>query len=298
MQGTTDPQPAPARGPDDQVVALLERVLSRLDQLEARMDRLALTGALPTHTSGPASDPIAARLKQPHVAAAVGRILDRADVLADALDLAQGVPGLVAMGADLADAAARAAQDGGVDLDGRLKALGALAIKISQPEIISALESTLDLLPKATPHLEAIPQLGAMAVDIVDEWVRRAVEKGLNPEIVLRNSLSALGRLGGLLESQEFSCLMASGMLNPQALLVIGQAAGALSASKVSEQKTGEHKPLGLFGLLKVLKDPDIQRALHFTLGFARRFGAQMDQPLPELEGPVGPCGLPDRRDL
>lgn len=281
MNGTSDQPPASGAASSDRTVALLERILSRLDHLEARMDRMAMA-------KGVAPNPIADRLSQPGTAEAIGRILDRVELVADGLALAEGVPGLVAMGADLADEAARTAQRQGIDIDARARGLGGLLARLSDPAVTSALNTTLDMLPKVTPHIEAAPGLAAMAMDMLDDWVRGAIAKGINPETLLHNSLTAVSRLGALLDSEEFACLMNSGMLDPQALVVIGQAAQALSRSQITQPVTA--KPIGLFGLLKTLKDPEIQKALHFTLGFARQFGAQVGQPLPQLEGPCAPC--------
>jgi uncharacterized protein YjgD (DUF1641 family) len=50
---------------------------------------------------------------------------------------------------------------------------------------------------------------------------------------------------------------------------VVSQLAVALAAP-------GEAKPVGTWGMMKALRDPDVQRALGFGLAIARRFGQQL----------------------
>ncbi|MFN8373067.1 MAG: DUF1641 domain-containing protein [Anaerolineae bacterium] len=81
-------------------------------------------------------------------------------------------------------------------------------------------------------------------------------------------------QLQPLLESPEFAALMQSGLFAPKTVAVVGQAGDALVESY--EQHHQDPKSLGLFGLLRALNDPDIQRALGFAAGFGKQFGKKV----------------------
>ncbi|MBP8808801.1 MAG: DUF1641 domain-containing protein [Kofleriaceae bacterium] len=107
----------------------------------------------------------------------------------------------------------------------------------------------------ATDTFDGVAQrLGAAGVDL-DERMRsviRAIEVATAPR--------AVNGLASLVESH---------LLEPSALAVVSQLAVALAAP-------GEAKPVGTWGMMKALRDPDVQRALGFGLAIARRFGQQL----------------------
>lgn len=78
-------------------------------------------------------------------------------------------------------------------------------------------------------------------------------------------------QLQPMLQSQEFAGLMNSGVLNPQTLTIVGEAGNALV-----ETMEASHQPVGLFGLMGALRDPDVQRGLGFLVEFGKRFGRKL----------------------
>lgn len=78
-------------------------------------------------------------------------------------------------------------------------------------------------------------------------------------------------RLQPLLQSPEFSALMSSGIFAPKTVAVVGQAGDALVESY--DRHRQEPKSLGLFGMLRTLRDPDVMRALGFLAEFGKQFG-------------------------
>lgn len=78
-------------------------------------------------------------------------------------------------------------------------------------------------------------------------------------------------RMAALLESDEIKNLLESGIIAPEAVGVISSAADALVAGR--NQSTPQ---VGAIGLVKALRDPDLQRALGFLTLFGKEFGKNL----------------------
>lgn len=81
-------------------------------------------------------------------------------------------------------------------------------------------------------------------------------------------------RLQPMLDSPEFKALLTSGVFSPKTLNIIGEAGNALVESYEAHQQ--EPKRVGIWGLIRLTSDPDIQRALGFLADFGRRFGQKL----------------------
>jgi len=81
--------------------------------------------------------------------------------------------------------------------------------------------------------------------------------------------------LSEVFRTDEFRALLDSGVLDPEALQVIGGLGTALVESQ-KEATRGETPKRGMFGLLGALRDPDVQHAVGFLTSFAKRFGRQL----------------------
>jgi uncharacterized protein YjgD (DUF1641 family) len=124
----------------------------------------------------------------------------------------------------------------------------AMETPLSSPTSLDALariEAKLDRLEHRLARFDALaesmPGLLAILGDTFDEYAREQTERGVDVEQVMRNlgrTLDALLRLA---------------------------AAPAAPGSKI-----------GAFGLLRELRDPDVQRALGFAVDVARRLGHQL----------------------
>ncbi len=213
----------------------------------------------PTHTGAEA---LRQRLDEPAVLAAMNRLLDRIDTLeasvATLTDLVQQAPGVTAMVTDMADEAVRNAGAAGIVIEDRLRNALHLAELLSRPDVVSMLETVIGMAGQA-------PGLVAMVTDIADEGIRKAA----------RQSVDLPGRLGNMLElgariSEPAATKALSEVLSPEALNVVGSLGKALAASQAAAE------PVGLLGALRKMKDPDVQRALGFLLGFAGRFGREL----------------------
>lgn len=207
------------------------------------------------------------RLNNPDTAEALNRLLDRLDTIEDAVDqldamMTQG-PAMLAMVTDMADDVYREADAAGVDLDERLRLTLQLAERLTAPrtvEVLSQLMDRMDDLEQLIELGEQAPGFIAMMVDTFDSLQQRAAEAGHDPERLVRRSLAATA---GLLES---------GVLDPEAIDIVGKAGDALVDCRCQD----ETPEVGLFGLLRAMRDPDTRRALGFLTAFGKRFGQEL----------------------
>lgn len=235
--------------PATRTLALLESLHTRLDHLDARLDRLE----------------------------------SRLEPALGGLDQAQAA---VAMAVDTLDGLA--ARAGDLHPDERVRTLGRAAELLTRPELLALLERVAarsEALGAAVELVDAAPQALAGLTDTLDAHLGAAVGAGLDVDQRLRS----LGRAAEVLtrpelldlvvdlaeRSAELSrvmrTLLAAGVLDAPAVSVVGHAGEALAQSR------SEPLPrVGLLDLLGALRDADINRALSFGLGFARRFGARL----------------------
>jgi len=232
----------------------------------------------------PMTDDLASRLDAlEQRLARIEPALDRLAALAGPLEHAGG--GL-AMAVDAVDEHAGRLRDRGVDPAARLMRLLVLAERLTD-------DARLDALDGAITASAALPGLASMAVDIVDEHAARLRDAGIDPGAALANGARAALEFASLVGPREIHALqtlLASEALAPEAVAVVSAAAQALV-----ECQGRERRPVGPVGLLRAMREPDVQRALDFGLGVARRFGAALADGPPSAAvvhrqaGAVGP---------
>lgn len=105
---------------------------------------------------------------------------------------------------------------------------------------------TLDRLGALLDLAEQLPGALALAVDVADEAAAHAQDAGLDLDVLLRD--------GGALAA----------------------ALGRAAADAHAELRAGPPARLSLVGLLRALRDPDVQQALGFTLAFSRHLGRRL----------------------
>ncbi len=223
----------------------------------------------PTEHSSNGTVRIEERLSQPDTAAALNRLLDRLDTIEEAIDRLEAAmtlaPATAAMAADVVDDAYRSAEKAGVDLDERLHLALQLAERLTAPrtvEVLTKLTDRIERFDRLIEMADRVPDFAAMAVDVFDDAYRAAEQAGHDPEAATRRSMAAL------------VALVESGAFDPAAIETIGKAGDALAACR---EKTSEKPPeVGLFGLLRALRDPDVRRALGFLAVFGQAFGRQL----------------------
>lgn len=198
---------------------------------------------------------LAERLTAPEMVANINQLLDLADQ----------APQAMAMIGDMVDGTFRQAAMRGVDIDQRLKLALEMAEKLTDPGRVAQINQLLELADQA-------PAVLAMMGDMADGMAARLelqarldaglsiADKATRPE-----TLRKLGEMFDVLLEAE------SGMLSPEAVRTLGKTANALV---ISQQQPAQ--PIGMFGLLRAMGDPDIQRAMGFLLTFGRQFGKSL----------------------
>jgi hypothetical protein len=227
-------------------------------------------------------DPVLAALER------IDRRLERVEAkLAAAEETARSAPGYAAIVADSLDDLTAHWQSRGIDVDARLRSLASLVERLSDPQVAASMEKTVAL---AT----SLPQGLAAAVDTFDHWVGVSQRHGIDLDERLQTlvgvaerltapeALTAVRTLLGHLDALQ--AVLASDALSPSAIqLVVATAAG------VAQSAEQPPAPVGPFGALLALHDPDVQRALGLAVALARHVGHSLASPatpsLPPAKG-------------
>jgi len=270
----------------------IERAVDTLDQLEHtlpgafaatadvvddELTRAAERGVVFDERAGEAVK-LAEKLTEPETVEVLTQLIDRLDQLEQLAELTDQIPDAALIAADSIDDALARAAERGVVFDERAREGLTLLEKLTEPQTAQALGNLLDQseqLEQLAELAESAPDAIATVVDILDHEYMRAAEAGYDPEQTLRQAIGALGRLGELFRSDEFEALLESGVLDPQALRVVGGLGSALVESQKEAQR-GETPSHGLFGLFGALRDPDVQHALGFLTSVAKKFGRNL----------------------
>ena len=235
-------------------------------------------------TSAPSTNGAASleeRLNDPQTTKALHRILDRLDAIEEAVDgLATAVdqaPQAANLVTDMVDDTYRTAEEHGVDLDERIQLALQLTERLTAPETVGTLTRLMDRMDDIDQLIDLADQAPGMAnmmVDMFDDAYRAAEASGHDPELVLRRSAEAVSELSAFVASDEFETLKNSGILDPDAVSVVGKAGDALAECR---QECGDEPPqVGLWGLFKAFRDSDTRRALGFLTMFGKHFGRKL----------------------
>ena len=254
---------------DPQTTHALNRLLDRIDSLEATVGRLAdvveqapgftaMLGDMADETIRRASSngvDIEARLQTALTLAEKLTAPQTVSKIEQLLEMAEEAPGFVAMVGDMADEAQRKAAANGIDLEARLQAGLGLAEKLTHPNTVQQLNGLLEMVDTA-------PGFVAMLGDMADEAYRNALAKGIDLESLIAQGTNAASKL---------SILLDSGILDEGALNVVGATGKALA--RASDEPI---EPVGLMGMLGALRNPDTQRALGFLLNVSQKLGQEL----------------------
>ena len=170
----------------------------------------------------------------------------------------------------------------------------------SEEKTLVALENILkrlDTLERAINHLaiasDRAPGMMAMTTDMADDIFRQAEQKGVDMDERIKNALSLVekmtsndtvdqinsllklaGELPGLISigvdvlDDRMETLINKGH-DPQKLYHVATAANE-ALTRAAEEAPAH---IGIFGLLRALKDPDRQKSLGFLMSFLKHFG-------------------------
>ncbi len=219
---------------------------ARLDRLEAKVDALSGGSQLPA-------------LADPKVQGDLGELLtrlDKATAMVDALGtLAERLPVLSDAAATGASWAWRQAEDAGIDPLATGKRAANLSLQLAQEENLVLVERLLTRRDDVVMLLDA-----ADSVDADD--LRTVATQGA----------ALTKKLAKLLKTPELANVL-DATADPTALSTVEAATTALVSSR-----SEKIDPVGLFGVLGQMGDPDVQRAVGFTFALAKRFGQTLDK--------------------
>jgi hypothetical protein len=241
-----------------------------------------------------------ARLSEERTAEALNRLLDRleiivfatealdgflhrADIISDSVSESVGdlrkmvgesgtaalmsrLPQLAQTGAQVADIAQSAPVQ-------RLIASGLLE-KLGDPATIASIKGLIDKLELAVFSLEAMDGFLKRGDEIAENLAEGVADaRGLAPDIDPRKLRQVLVDLPTLVEAG--SVLVKSGMLDPDVVMLLGEA-GHVFARAYDDARGHKPQNIGLLGLAKALRDPDVSRSLEFGLRIAKAFGKSL----------------------
>jgi uncharacterized protein YjgD (DUF1641 family) len=177
---------------------------------------------------------------------------------------------MTSMAIDSVDGIVSDARARGVDIPERLGTALQLAEKLTAPDMVHKLDGLLDTASRSEG-------LVAMVVDMLDEAYRDAARHGYDPESVIRKANGLLKKMSNVLNDGQIDAVLDSGILDPQSISVIAAAGNALVTAKKAPEKR-----LGLFGMLRAMRDPEMKR----TLGFLSEFGSAFGKNLSRTKNP------------
>lgn len=144
-------------------------------------------------------------------------------------------------------------------------------------ERVDSIGRTVDALKPLLALAGQAPALIAAIGDSADDLARKAAEAGIDIERGVLQGAGAALRFGAAMDAEKVTsidALLKSGVLDPNALRVVGEAARALAGAGAAEPTR-----IGPAALLTALRRPDVQRALGFLITFAERFGRGLLEP-------------------
>lgn len=211
------------------------------------------------------------QLTDPAVLDVLSRLAESAPAMAPLVDMAGATMPHIAMGVDILDESIAAAQARGVDVDERLRRLGGLVEKLSDPAVLDALERTVEhagALSEGAEIAAGAPGLTAVAIDVMDEELRRLQDDGVDIDAAQKNGVELLVGLTRFLGGPEGRALLDSGLLDPHNAHRITQLSSA-----VLDTLNEEPDLIGPWGSFTRTWDKRFQRFAGFSFALAWRVG-------------------------
>jgi len=134
---------------------------------------------------------------------------------------------------------------------------------------LAAVERVAATLAPTAGLASTLPGAVAMLADTFDGIALQLGAAGVDLDARMRSVVRALEVSTAPRAVDALASLVTSRLLDPSALAVVSQLAAALAEPTTV-------RPVGAWGALKALRDPDVQRALGFLLGVARQFGQNL----------------------
>jgi uncharacterized protein YjgD (DUF1641 family) len=240
------------------------------------------------------------RLADPKTVDSLNRLLDQVDLIAFSFEALDGflrrsevvAASLTASITDLRSLTKDGDSSGIVEALPKLARTGVqLAGATATPEFQNLMSSGLIEQLGNPKTIEALKMLlskmevAAFALEAVDSFVRRGDEitdsiadsigelKNAATDIDIDQLKTLAAKVPALVDTG--AKLVDAGLFDQKVLDALSEAGQAVAES-YEHMKTEPAKPLGIFGLLRALKDPDVSRSLNFLLDVAKRYSQKM----------------------
>ena len=242
------------------------------------------------------------RLSDPETVESLNHLLDRLDVIAFSFDAVEGflrraevvidslasglgelrpllaqdensellakLPQMARAGARLAEVAESPAVD-------QLLRSGLLE-KLGEPQTLESLGTLLDKIELVAFLLQSVDGFLARSESVAESLAEGAADlRGSLPEIDGKHLRQAADRLPDLVEAGEV--LAGAGMFERETVQVLGELGRTIAESHRALDRQ-PRQSVGIFGLLKALRDPQVQNTVLLALDIAERYGAALEK--------------------
>jgi hypothetical protein len=256
---------------------LLEQLLTRMDRLEQKVDALSAKpgpsdsfddDTAPTEIYDPST--AAPSMGAPHQAgaAAMEQVVERIDKLTSLIDtfgtLATRMPVVVDAAGALVNHAWDQAVEAGIDPVVTGQRAAALSLRAAAPEQLDLAERLLDNAPMLEKILAHSDKLDAAVAALDDVKV-----EDLN--VVAEHAVNTLPKLAKALKSPAFQQLLDSVLFDEDV-----HGVGKSATTALVDTRRGAFESVGPFGAFFKMRDPDVARAVGFTLAVAKAFGQRL----------------------
>lgn len=280
--------------PVDDLSARLDRIESRLDRLTAMLD-----DALPTiGMAADAADEFVGGLQErgidvdqrvhgvsaliekatePATLERLTHLVEQLDRLQPLIEVAATFEHTTGMAFDILDAQIARLQDRGVNVDRRLQGVARLLETATDADTMARLDRMLGQMDRLEPVVDlaaTFQSTTGMVFDMVDAQVSRLQEQGIDPETRIGQVLQMATRITDPDFHQHLETL-----LDAAPALISATRTGEVFGRAIDDvANAGNPEPVNVWGLLRALRDPHVQRAAGFAVAVARRVGERLPQ--------------------
>ena len=159
------------------------------------------------------------------------------------------------------------------------------SVSVVPDELLRRLAHAAESMASLTALVAQAQPAVAIVVDSADELVRRARDRGIDVDARLRATLHLVERLTAPESMRMLNLLLDRLPALEQAIVAADRIPGAVAIGVDSldefmrdMQATTPPAPLGVFGMLRALRDPDVQRTMGILLRGAAHVGRTLNR--------------------
>lgn len=168
------------------------------------------------------------------------------------------------------------------------ESLQKLEARVTDPKIADSILSLLENLPEITQSIDmlvAALKRGPEYADNVNGLLQKLRHSLDESGASLKENLQSLNlpalrnaaiSLSNVMQMPEMQRMLNSQIFGNEAITLVDTAAKAAIDASIEARQSKQK--IGIFAMLGMLKDPDIQTTLRFAFGFAKKFGRELSQ--------------------